>query len=194
MELYEAIHGRRSVGRMLPDVPPRAAIERLLAAAVCAPNHHQTQPWRFFVLTGEARRRLGEAQEAALRRRLPDPDAPRHQPLLEKERNKPFRAPVVIVVAVEPSHQPKVVLLEEICATAAAAQNLLLAAHAEGLAAIWRTGETAYDPAVRELFDLSPDAQVLGIVYLGYPDPHQVAATRPPRRVPATWLGWKDEG
>ena len=190
MDVYEAIRSRRSYGRLLPDAPPRAVVERLLDAAVCAPNHYQTQPWRFFVLTGAARALLGAAQEAALRRTLPDPDAPQNAPLLQKERSKPFRAPVVIVVAVEPSTQPKVVPLEELCATAAAVENLLLAAHAEGVAAIWRTGETAYDPGVRELFNLSPSAQVLGIVYLGYADRTQPPAPRPPRRPPAVWMGW----
>jgi nitroreductase len=190
MDVREAIHTRRSIGRMLPEAPPRAVIERLLEAAVLAPNHHHTQPWRFFVLTGDARAQLGAAQEAALRRSLADPDDPKNAALLAKERAKPFRSPVVIVVAVEPSTDPKVVGIEEVCATAAAVQNLLLAAHGEGLAAMWRTGETAYDAGVRELFGLSERAQVLGIIYLGYADPAQPPAPRVPRRDRTTWIGW----
>jgi len=190
MDVLEAIRTRRSYGRMLPDSLPRAVIERILDAAVCAPNHYLTEPWRFIVLTGAAREPLGRAQEAALRGMLADPDAPEHRAALEKERGKPFRAPVVVVAAMEKSGLQKAVWLEDICATAAAVQNLLLAAHAEGLAAIWRTGETAYSPEVKEALELPPDAQVLGIVYLGYPDRSQPPAARPARAVPVRWRGW----
>jgi nitroreductase len=190
MDVMEAIRTRRSISRMRPDPVPRATVERLLQAAVLAPNHYQTAPWRFIVLTGEARDRLGAAQEAALRRMLPDPDAPTALPDLAKERRKPRRSPVVIVAAAEPDSGPKIQRIEEIAATAAAVQNLLLAAQAEGLAAIWRTGATAYSPEVREALGLGEHAQVLGIIYLGYPDVAQMPGPRPPRTPPATWLGW----
>jgi nitroreductase len=193
MDVLEAIRTRRSHGRMLPDSPPRELIERVLAAAVCAPNHYLTEPWRFVVLTGEAREALGRAQEAALRRSLAEPDAPEHQAALAKERAKPLRSPVVVIAAVEKSTLPKAVWLEDVCATAAAVQNLLLAAHAEYLAAIWRTGETAYSPEVKEAVGLSPDAQVIGIVYLGYPDRAQPPADRAGRAVPVEWRGWAAE-
>ena len=192
MDVLEAIRTRRSYGRMAPDSPPRDAIERILDAAVCAPNHYLTEPWRFIVLTGDAREPLGRAQEAALRATLDDPDAPEHQAALAKERAKPLRSPVVVVVAVEPSPSTKSVWLEEVCATAAAVQNMLLAAHAEGLAAIWRTGETAYSAEVKEALGLSADAQVIGIVYLGYADRAQPPAARAARGVPVEWRGWDD--
>jgi nitroreductase len=190
MEVVEAIRTRRSYGRMTQDRPPREVIERILDAAVCAPNHYLTAPWRFIVLTGEARELLGRAQQVALRQTFSGPDAPEHRAALEKELAKPLRSPVVVVVAVEKSTLEKAVWLEDVCATAAAVQNLLLAAHAEGLAAIWRTGETAYSPEVKEALHLSADAQVLGVVYLGYPDRSQPPAARPPRTAPARWLGW----
>ena len=192
MDVTEAIRTRRSYGRMTLEAPPREVIERVLDAAVCAPNHYHTEPWRFIVLTGDARTPLGLAQEAALRRTLADPEAPEHQPALAKERGKPLRAPVVVVVAVEKSASPKAVWIEDVSATAAAVQNLLLAAHAEGLAAIWRTGETAYSAEVKEAMGLSPEAQVIGIVYLGYPDRAQPPAERAARAVPAEWRGWPD--
>lgn len=192
MDAIEAISSRRSIGRMLPQAPPREQIQRLLDAAVCAPNHRLTRPWRFFVLSGAARDSLGAAQEVALRRSLADPEAPASVALLAKERAKPQRAPVVVVVACEPSTAPNVPVLEEIGATAAAIQNLLLAAHAEGLAAIWRTGESAFSAEVRNLFALSERATVLGIIYLGYADPAQLPTPRASQPAPATWLGWPD--
>ena len=193
MDVLEAIRTRRSIGRVRPEAPPREVIERILDAAVCAPNHYLTEPWRFIVLTGAAREPLGAAQEAALRRTLDDPDDPRHQPALAKERAKPLRAPVVIVAAIEPSQNPKAVPLEDIAATSAAVQNLLLAAHAEGLAGMWRTGETAYSPEVKAALGLSEHAQVLGIIYLGYPDREQPPAPRSPRQPRVIWRGWDGE-
>ena len=194
MDVHEAIRSRRSVSRMAPDPIPRETVQRLLDAAVLAPNHYQTQPWRFVVLTGAARATLGAAQEAALRRLLPDPNSPAAAADLAKERAKPLRSPVVIVAAAEPQTGPKIEWIEEIAAASAAVQNLLLAAQAEGLASIWRTGATAYAPEVKAALGLSETAQVLGFLYLGYPDVAQPPAPRAPRPVPATWLGWDESG
>ena len=60
MDMMTAITSRRSTGAMLPDMPPRVAIEAMLEAATYAPNHHRTEPWSFHVLTGDARTWLGE--------------------------------------------------------------------------------------------------------------------------------------
>ncbi|MCS7051977.1 MAG: nitroreductase family protein, partial [Thermomicrobium sp.] len=127
--ILAALRSRRSVKAVRPDPVPQELIQQVLEAANWAPNHHLTQPWRFFVLRGEARRALGDvlARDPSL--------SPAKR---EAIRQKPLRAPVVIAVAVEPDpHRP---LLDELCAGAAAVQNLLLAAHALGLGAIWRTG------------------------------------------------------
>jgi nitroreductase len=165
-----AIRERRSVKQVQPDPVPRELIEQLLEAAVWAPNHHLTQPWRFFVLTGEARVALGEvlARDPAL--------APDKRAVI---RQKPLRAPVLIAVAVEPD--PKRPLLDEIAAGAAAVQNLLLAAHALGLGAIWRTGRAIEDPAVKAFLGLPDRAVLLGFVYLGFP----AVVPEPPARRPA---------
>ena len=55
------------------------------------------------------------------------------------------------------------------CAAAAAVQNMLLAAHALGLAAIWRTGPSATDPAIKHFFGWEADQHLIGFVYIGYP-------------------------
>jgi nitroreductase len=166
MELYEAIFSRASVPKVRPDAVPRSTIEKLLSAAVQAPNHHRIRPWRFVVLTGEARSRLGEVMARA----LGENQTGTPEPVLEVERAKPLRAPVVIAIGVAKPDAPKVVEIENVCATAAAAENLLLSAVAEGLAAMWRTGAAAFDPQVKAFLGFAPDEHLIGFIYIGYPE------------------------
>ena len=190
--VLEALRRRQSARRITPRVPPRALVERVIEAATWAPNHHLTRPWRFVVVAGEARRALGDVMATSLRATLSDPDGAGGAALLTKELDKPLRAPVLIAVAAVPSHAPKVVEVEEIAAVAAGVQNMLLAAGALGLGAMWRTGAAAYDPAVKRFLGLPDGAHLLAFVYLGYAEP------LPPRERPedganqAVWLGWEE--
>ncbi len=49
MDALDAIYSRHSVAKVRPDPLPRELIEKLLSAAVQAPNHYRVRPWRFFV-------------------------------------------------------------------------------------------------------------------------------------------------
>jgi nitroreductase len=175
MEVFEAIHQRHSHKKVKPDAVPRELIEKLLDAAVQAPNHYKVRPWRFIVLTGDALHRLGDAMSASLRER--HPEFP--QEAFDKAHATPLQAPLVIVVGVDKPSEAKVSEIENICAAAAATQNLLLAAEALGLGAKWRTGEWATDAKVKEFLGLQPDQYLIGFIYLGYPE---VIAEYPPRQ------------
>jgi nitroreductase len=166
MDVLTAIHTRHSIPKVKPDPVPREDIEKLLEAAVQAPNHYHNRPWRFVVLTGSARERLGEVMACALLERMPEtPEA-----VLEVERKKPLRAPVLIAVGIDKPDQPKVLEIENVCAGAAAVENLLLAAHALGLGAMWRTGAGAVEPKVKEFLGFEADQQLIAFVYVGYPE------------------------
>jgi nitroreductase len=142
------------------------------------------RPWRFFVIQGEARDRLGEAMVAALLK--VNPTAPPE--LVAVERAKPLRAPVLIAIAVDKPSGPKVVEIENVCAAAAAGQNLLLAAHALGLGAMWRTGAAATCPEVKELLGLALDQHLIAFIYVGYPVADMPAPSRPGAEDRTTWL------
>ena len=71
MELLEAIHGRLTIKKVKPDPIPRDVVEKLLSAAVQAPNHHKVRPWRFVVLTGEGLKRMGDVMAASFADRNP---------------------------------------------------------------------------------------------------------------------------
>src|SRR5437764_8904972 len=106
MSIFETIKNRRSIGKMTEQRPTRQQIERLLEAATHAPNHHKVEPWRFFVLAGKAREELGRIMAEALTTRLAETSNERAQALINKERGKLLRSPVVIIVAAEPPKQP----------------------------------------------------------------------------------------
>src|SRR5260370_6778424 len=161
MSVFEVIKRRRSIGKMTGERPAREQIEHLLEAATHAPNHHRVQPWKFIVLAGKARERLGAVMAESLAGRLEETASDKMQAVLNKERTKLLRSPVVIVVVAEPPHQPKVLEIENIEATAAAVQNMLLAAEELGLPCICRTLDAASDPRLNQSLSLAPSSHIV---------------------------------
>jgi nitroreductase len=193
MTVFETIKKRRSTGKMTQQRPTREQIERMLEAATHAPNHHKVQPWKFIVLAGKARAELGVLMAELLANRLDKTVGDKAQAILDKERNKLLRSPVVIVVASEKPTQPKVLEIENIEAGAAAVENMLLTAEEMGLACMWRTGEAAYDPHVKEWLGLSPDDHIVSFLYVGFPAIPQLERTPAPFEQKTTWIGWEEE-
>jgi len=194
VDILESIAARRSLGKMRPDAPPRELVERVLSAGVHAPNHFDTQPWRFFVLTNEGRSDFGEVLAQALSRRLGETEPTQRDALMKGERAKPMRSPVLIVVGVQSESDDPMTRREDLQAASAALQNMLLAANSLGLAAIWRTGDGAYDDHVKAWFNLRPEDEIAGILYLGYADTSFGPAPARQRDFDAKteWRGWDD--
>jgi nitroreductase len=166
MDALAALLGRHSVAPafLVEPGPDEVALERILAAGACAPDHGRLRPWRFVVVRGAARPRLGEVFADALRRREPEAG----EAALEQERKRPLRAPVVIALAarIDPDH-PKIPEVEQILSAGAAAQNILLAAYAQGFGAKWLTGANAYDPHVQAALGLAPGERLVGFIHIG---------------------------
>lgn len=190
MSTIDIIRRRRSIGKMTDKVPTRAHIEQLLEAATHAPNHRKVEPWRFFVLAGKARNELGAIMEQSLLARTQETTSA--QAILTKERNKSLRSPVLIVVAADPPRQSNVLAIENIEAVAAAVENMLLVAEELGLAAMWRTGDAAYDPHVKAWLGLTPEDAIVAIVYLGYPAIPYTERHPTPAEEKTAWLGWEE--
>src|SRR5262249_25798918 len=182
-----AIVARRSIGRVTEEPVAQEAVAELLAAAMRAPNHNITEPWRFVVLTGDARRAAGRAHAAAVARERPDtaPEA------LERETARLERAPVVVACVCRPTADDPVVAREGRDAVAAAVENIMPAADARGLGAMWRTGAMVDEPEVREHLGLGPADAIVAFVYLGRP----AAALEPtPRGAPERFVEWRGWG
>jgi len=187
MTVVEAITTRRSIARVKPDPVPREVLERALAAAVWVPNHRLTEPWQFFVLQGEARRRFGEIRREFRRTTLPNPDAPEVQPALARVYEDTVQTPAIVVVTAHTAEEPEI-REEDAWATFAAAYAFMLALWSEGVGTYFRTGALRDYPPLREMLRLPPDRRILGVVYVGYP-----AEVPQKRRTPAAdrtvWLG-----
>lgn len=166
MDALDLLLNRVSVTRLADPAPNAAQLDVILRAALRAPDHGQLRPWRFLTVQGDARERLGALFAEALRLRQPElPDD-----ALAKPRKMPLRAPMVLVVIARVLPHPKIPESEQVLAVACAAHGVLLAAHAQGLGAVWRTGEFAYDPYVAQQLGLADNEQVLGFIYVGTPD------------------------
>jgi nitroreductase len=163
MEALTALLTRASAGRLTDPAPDEDQLRLILSAAANAPDHGRLRPWRFLVVRGSARAQLGQAFADALARRTPESSAQ----MLEAERKKAERAPLIIVVSAEVQPNPKVPEVEQIVAVGAAAQNILLAAHALGFGAFWRTGAAAYDDFVKERLSIPAAESIVGFIYVG---------------------------
>ena len=190
MTVFETIKNRRSIGKMTAERPSRQQIERLLEAATHAPNHYKVQPWKFIVLAGGAREELGALMADSLAARLAETHSEKAQAMLNKERNKLLRSPVVIAVVAEPPRQPNVLEIENIEATAAAVQNMLLAGEEMGLACMWRTGDAAYDPRVKQWLGLAAEEHIVSFLYVGFPAIPRLERKPLSYEEKTTWLGW----
>ena len=187
MDALEAMLTRRSVGVLVEPAPDEAALVRILAAADAAPDHGRMRPWRFVLIRGAAREAFGEVLVSALRHRYPEAS----ESECERERRKPGRAPVILVVAASPRERRGVPAIEQMLAAGAAAQNALLAAHALGYGAIWRSGDPAFDPLVKTALGVQVEDSIVGFLYIGTPEGE---AATPVNRPAVNFVEWHGTG
>jgi nitroreductase len=187
MDAYDAIARRTSTRAFTSDPVPRPVIERLLAAAVRAPNHKLTEPWRFAVLTGASRDRFAELKRAHRATRFPEPGAPEAAKAIEKTYREALGTPAFAVVMCAESDDP-VRREEDYAATMMATANLLIAATAEGLGTYPRTGGIMTEPAVADLVGLPEGYRIVAVVSLGYPIEPPAPKRRTDPAEKTTWL------
>lgn len=190
VDMLASIKNRRSAGKLNAErAPAREHIELLLEACTWAPNHKLTNPWRFIVIAGEARKAMGEMYRRLVLEDAKDESAETRM-RADVAAKKPLRAPVTIMVVCETEDPPRR-RKEDYAACAAGVQNMLLLAQSMGLAAKWNTGAVVDDPRFKQYFGLAPTAEVVGLIYLGYADgPLPSAPPRKAARELTQWQGW----
>ena len=171
----DVILSRATIGALKDPAPSPAELERIVAAGLRAPDHGKLRPWRFVTIQGEARAHFADLCLAALRAREPDAtDAE-----MDRMRGKLTSPPLILVLGMHLTETPKVPETEQVQAVAAAAVNMLNAAHALGYGGKWVTGPNAYDPAVAAGLGFSAPDRVVGYLYLGTPAEDPLPVRRP---------------
>jgi nitroreductase len=115
------------------------------------------------LIQGAARQRLSALLAERMKER--EPATPPQK--LEKVRNNPLAAPLVIAIGARLQAGHKVPELEQLLCCGAATMNLQNAFHAQGFATIWLSGGNAYDPIVVKALGFAAGEQCLGFVYVG---------------------------
>ena len=180
--VYEAIHNRRMNNEFTDAAPSRESLQRMLDAAVWAPNHRLTNPWRFFVLEKGGEKRAEVAQLAY------DNQFARsgNHENADGSRQRVLDSPGLIYVYSVPGDSEEMTQ-ENYAAACCAVQNLLLAAVAEGLAGDWSTGNTTRHPALAETLGGESDWTMVGALFIGQPA-RPSASVRAPADEVTAWL------
>ncbi len=192
--LHAWLRARRSVRRFRPEPVPRAVIERVLETATFAPSAHNLQPWRFAVLTGlGAKTRLAQALTQQMRRDMQAQGASEEAiaARVARSRRRLREAPAVILlnreVTVVRRNEPEEHHLA-LQSVALVGLQIWLAAHAEGLGAVWVCWPLYAPAATRRALGLPPTWAPQGMLFLGYPAEEPVPPPRLPWRNLTRWL------
>ena len=162
-------------------------VKNFLEMANWAPTHGYTEPWYFMVYSGDKVKQFC-INHANLYKEI-TPEDKFMSANYEKLLHNGDLASHIIVAIMKRGTNPKITVLEEISATAAAIQNLLLSATANGVASFWNTGGLTFNPAMKNHLNLKADDQIMGILYLGYSDQPLAEGRRiKPMEEKVSWL------
>jgi nitroreductase len=164
-ETIELLSARRSTPahKLTGPAPGEEQLAHLLTIASRVPDHGKLTPWRFIVIEGEARERLGETIAAVYAADNPAADAER----LVQQRGLLSRAPLVVAVVSRASPHAKIPEWEQVLSAGAACQNLVIASNAAGFGANWITEWIAYDRRILDVLGLAPEERIAGFVHIG---------------------------
>ncbi|GHD91971.1 NAD(P)H nitroreductase [Pseudocitrobacter faecalis] len=163
MDALELLVNRRSASRLADPAPAGEQLENILRAGMRAPDHGTLQPWQFFMIEGEGRERFSQLLEKGAI------DAGSDEKAIEKARNAPFRAPLIIAVVAKCQPHHKVPKWEQEMSAGCAVMAMQMAAVAQGFNGIWRSGALTDSAVVREGLKCGEHDKIVGFLYLGTP-------------------------
>ena len=166
-DALDLLKTRKSISASFLGLPAPSddQVREILTIAARVPDHGKLTPWRFVVFAHGAGSRASEALAQLFVRKNPDADPK----VVEEERKRLGRAPLVIAVVCKPVPHPKVPEWEQMMSAGLAAFNIVLAAHALGYAAQWTTGWIATDPDAGRVLGLLPGERFVAFVHIGTP-------------------------
>jgi nitroreductase len=171
------LNARRSVParQLAAPGPDDATLERMLRAAVRAPDHGKRTPWRFLRIAGDARQALGKALVIRALQRDPAAGAA----MIDKDRHRFAHAPLIVAVIAKLGPDEKIPESERFSSASCVCFALLQAAQACGFGAQWLTGWPAYDETILRLLGLGPDERIAGFIHIGTPKMEAPERERP---------------
>lgn len=160
--LLDLILSRRSATTLGPPGPSHADLARILAAAGTVPDHGQLRPFRFAVVSGDGCTAFGAALADAALERKPGLS----ETALEAMRAKALRSPTIIVLIASPK-PGKIEVWEQVATAACTGYAIVLAAHALGIGAVWKSVPFTRGKGLTELLGLGPAEEMIGWIHLG---------------------------
>ncbi len=182
--IFDLIKNRRSVfpNQYNDRLIEKETLQKILEAANWAPTHRKTEPWRFKVLTGESKKRLG----VFLSKKYQEIDPKPKQFKIKKLQENPVRSAVVIAICMQRDPNESLPEWEELAATSMAVQNMWLYCAELGIGSYWSSpGLIKY---MDEFFDLQEGERCLGFFYMGYYDEEPPSVERGPIDEKVEWL------
>lgn len=164
--VHDNIHQRQSIGQLIEPAPNAEQLDIAIQAALTAPDHHGLKPTRFILIGSEQRQAFGQLLSEVMAD-LTQVAGEADQAQIERVKQHPFRAPMLLIAVTQLQQHPKVPEFEQILSTGAAVQNLLLSLHAQGFATMWRTGAVVESAVLKHGLGLSEHDLISGIVYIG---------------------------
>ena len=188
MSILDTIAERRSIFDFQPTTVPRKRIERALRAAVWAPNHKLTEPWRFIVVGPEGKRRLSRIYARIKQADVPvDISAEAMREIGRKAQAKLMGKPTVMAVTCAVSGDP-MLDREDYAATCCAMQNIMLAAWEDGIGMQWSTSSLIEDAEALAVLGVDPEReQLVGLLYAGFAERVPTSERKPAAEL-TTWL------
>lgn len=181
-----ALLSRESCWPLVEPGPREAELDLIFDAALRAPDHGRLRPWRFVCIRGTARAELGKVLVELVAAR--EPDKPRS--VHEHRRQRAHAAPVIVALGAAISTDTAIPEIKQLLSAGAAAMNMLNAIHALGYGGFWVTGVDTYDPLLHRALDFEPSDRLLGFLFIGSRQSHELTAERPSRAEHVReWLG-----
>ncbi len=189
METIELLRTRRSVlARNLGEPGPGPEeLELILETGLRVPDHGKIGPWRIQVIGKEGQAALGDL----CAERFAAEHGERANPkMVEFERGRLQRAPVLLAVTAHLQVPHKIPEMEQRLSGGALCMNILNAAHALGYGAQWLTEWPAFDSEVKRMLGHDPSTDIIGFIYVGTPTQVPSRRDRPaPETVISEWNG-----
>ncbi|MGJ8693159.1 MAG: NAD(P)H nitroreductase [Thalassotalea sp.] len=161
MNSIDLLLNRQSNPFLTEPSPSTSQLDIILKAGMKAPDHGGLLPWRFIIAEKSGLDRLSNLFESVAKKNTDD------ETKIAKAKNMPYRAPMIIIVTTKYHPHSKVPKQEQLVAAGCATHAMQMAAFAQGLGAMWRTGDFSYNSEVKQGLDIDFDEDIVGYLYLG---------------------------